>query len=184
LAAIAAKYPGRMAVELRYNEALSRRIYAGTDAFVMPSRFEPCGISQMIALRYGSVPIVRQTGGLTDTVFDHDPIAATGNGYCFEPYDPATLLGAVMRAWEGYKYQPQWRALQQRGMAVDFSWDLSAQEYLKMYDRAMRQKPITLNQRLAKAKAEAEAKAKAEAIAAAQAVTVAKAQADLRAGVS
>jgi len=176
LAELAQAYPGRMAVELRYNEALSRRIYAGTDAFVMPSRFEPCGISQMLALRYGSVPVVRQTGGLTDTVFDHDPIAATGNGYCFSPYDPAALLGAMMRAWEGYKYQPQWRTLQQRGMAVDFSWTVSAQEYLKLYDRAIQQKQVTLNQRLAaKAQAQAQAKAQiqAQAKAQAQAVTVA-----------
>ncbi len=160
-------YPGRMAVKLLYNDSLSRRIYGGTDAFLMPSRFEPCGISQMLALRYGSVPIVRQTGGLTDTVFDHDPIAGTGNGYCFSPYDPCDLMGCLMRAWEGYKYQPQWQALQKRGMAVDFSWHLSAQDYLKLYDRAIQHKKTTFSQRLAQAQALAAAAAAAPAAAAA-----------------
>lgn len=140
LATLAQAYPGRMAVELRYNDALSRRIYGGTDGFLMPSRFEPCGISQMIALRYGSVPVVRRTGGLADTVFDHDPAAATGNGYCFETYSPYDLLGCMMRAWEGYKYPQTWQNLQQRGMGVDFSWHRSAVEYSKLYDRAVQQK--------------------------------------------
>jgi starch synthase len=144
LTLLAAQYPERMAVKLLYSDPLSRRIYAGTDAFLMPSRFEPCGISQMFALRYGSVPIVRHTGGLVDTVSDHDPIRSTGTGYCFEPYDPYALLGCMMRSWEGFKYRKEWQALQQRGMAVDFSWTLSAKEYVKVYERAIEHKRETL----------------------------------------
>ena len=140
VSAIAELYPGRVSAKLIYNDGLSRRIYAGTDAFLMPSRFEPCGISQMFALRYGSTPIVRHTGGLVDTVKDHDPETGTGTGYAFQSYDPYALIGCMMRAWEGFKYQREWQALQQRGMAVDFSWDLSAKAYVDLYEQAVKSK--------------------------------------------
>ena len=132
----AADYPGRMSVRLAYSEALSRRIYAGADLFLMPSRSEPCGLAQMIAMRYGTVPIVRQTGGLNDTVRSCQAGQTDGNGFVFADYRAADMLHVVRQAAALYADAPaEFARVRAQGMCDDFSWDRSAGEYLKIYEK-------------------------------------------------
>ncbi|ARI83986.1 MAG: glycogen synthase GlgA [Microcystis sp. M015S2] len=127
------RFRGRMSLHLLYSDALSRRIYGGADALLMPSRFEPCGISQLMAMRYGCIPMVRRTGGLVDTVSFHDPIQERGTGFSFDRYEPLDLFTCMIRTWESFRYKQDWQKLQQRAMTQDFSWYKSALEYLKIY---------------------------------------------------
>ena len=136
---VATRFPGRVSVQLLYNDSLGRRIYGGCDVFLMPSKFEPCGISQMLAMRYGCIPIVRRTGGLVDTVSHHDPMNKAGTGYCFDRYEPLDLFTCMVRASEGFVYKDRWQELQQRAMSQNFSWVKSAIEYIKMYKETLGQ---------------------------------------------
>ncbi|MFN6185113.1 MAG: glycogen synthase GlgA [Microcystis sp.] len=127
------RFRGRMSLHLLYSDALSRRIYGGADALLMPSRFEPCGISQLMAMRYGCIPMVRRTGGLVDTVSFHDPIQEKGTGFSFDRYEPLDLFTCMIRTWESFRYKQDWQKIQQMAMTQDFSWYKSALEYLKIY---------------------------------------------------
>ncbi len=137
LTGLASERPGRLAVVDRFDRALARRMYAGADAFLMPSRFEPCGQTQMIAMRYGTPPIVRATGGLADTVSDADAQPSSGVGFSFLAADPDGLLDACRRALAALADEPRWRAIQGRGMALDQSWHGPAREYVALYRRAL-----------------------------------------------
>jgi starch synthase len=136
--AAAAAHPGQVAVRLGYDDDLAHRLYAGTDAFLMPSRYEPCGLGQLIALRYGGAPVVRRTGGLADTVTEFDPARRTGTGFIFDPFTADALLATVRRAASTYRQPAVWKALVRNAMAEDFSWDASAREYLTLYRKALK----------------------------------------------
>jgi len=134
---LAAKHPDRIAVRIGFDEAMAHRIEGGADLFLMPSRFEPCGLNQMYSLRYGTVPVVRATGGLYDTVRNVDPSTGEGTGFTFEPYTADALLGTLRRALHVYQDEAAWRRIQIAGMRQDFSWDASARQYVEVYERAM-----------------------------------------------
>ena len=128
------RYPGRFSAHFRMDEALSHRMYAGADLFLMPSRFEPCGLSQMIALRYGTVPIVRETGGLRDTVLSYNEANGAGNGFSFFNYNAHDMLFTIRRALNYYGREPEiFRRLVARGMSGDYSWNHSARVYQDLY---------------------------------------------------
>ena len=138
LRSLAAARPDRVAFIERFDRAMARRIYAGADTFLMPSRFEPSGQGQMIALRYGTPPVVRSTGGLADTVVDADDDPLAGNGFTFRLASPAALADAVRRAARARADAEAWTALQQRGMALDWAWESgAAPAYAAMYQRAI-----------------------------------------------
>jgi starch synthase len=130
------KHPERVQAAIRFDTTLSRRIYAGADALLVPSAYEPCGLVQMIAMRYGSVPVVRATGGLKDTVFEE--AGELSNGFLFTENDPQALANAIRRAILAYNNPPHWQALQRQGMQQNFSWQRSASEYRALYQKLMK----------------------------------------------
>jgi len=131
---IASKYPGRVSLNLEYNATEPNYIYAGADVFLMPSRYEPCGIGQMIALKYGTIPIVRQTGGLNDTVDQFDFITKRGNGFKFYNYDSRDLLFQMTNAFQLYQSHPiEWKQLIINAMNSRFSLEDSAKAYIELY---------------------------------------------------
>lgn len=131
------KNPRKVAVYLKFETKKITRVYAGSDMFLMPSRFEPCGLGQMISLRYGSIPIVRETGGLSDTIINYNPKTKKGNGFVFKTYDPQDLLVSIVRALETYKYKNQWLDLVKNGMQESFSWEVPAKKYVLLYQKSI-----------------------------------------------
>ena len=129
--ALAARHPDRVSATIGFDERLAHLIEAGADMFLMPSRFEPCGLNQLYSLRYGTVPVVRATGGLQDTIVDAS--TPDGNGFKFSDYTPAAMVGGLRRALETYRDREGWVRLQRTGMNRDSSWDVSAREYVKVY---------------------------------------------------
>lgn len=134
---LAGKYNRTLALRLGFDVALSHRITAGADFILVPSLFEPCGFNQMFGMRYGTVPIVRATGGLRDTVVDFTEAPDTGTGFCFEKPEPQALWDAIARAIEAYRKPALFKRLQIRGMARNYSWDQSAREYMDLYQKAL-----------------------------------------------
>jgi starch synthase len=136
LGAYCARFPGRIGLWLTFDDDIARNIYAGSDMYLMPSRLEPCGLGQMRAMRYGSVPIVRAVGGLADTVRNYSPVTGEGYGFVFRRYDPMALYTAVVRAVETYRHADVWVGLQQACMSRDFSAVRAAKRYVSLYRRA------------------------------------------------
>jgi len=134
----AQKYPKRIGYFFEFDTVLPHLIFAGSDALLIPSKFEPCGITQMQAMRYGSLPIIRKTGGLADTVKDFCPGKGEGEGFVFEKYEPSALFTAIIRAQTSFKFKREWKKLIKRAMERNFSWEKSAQDYLRIFN-------VTLN---------------------------------------
>jgi len=129
---------GRFSVQIRYDDAMAHKIEAGADIFLMPSHFEPCGLNQIYALKYGTIPVVRATGGLEDTVEEWKPADKTGTGFKFKAYEAQALLDAIDRALAAFYDKAEWRQLMENGMAKNFSWEKPAQEYAAAYEEAAR----------------------------------------------
>jgi starch synthase len=144
---LAARYPNKVAVQIGFDDSLAHQIEAGSDAFLMPSQFEPCGLNQMYSLKYGAVPVVRKVGGLADSVVNFESDAATpeaiarslqvGTGFVFADYTRDAFTSTAERAIQTYAQKPVWQKLMQNGMAGDWSWTRSAQLYVDTYRNAM-----------------------------------------------
>lgn len=135
---LAYRYPTKVSTNIFFDEKLSRKIYAGSDLFLMPSKFEPCGIGQLLAFRYGTLPLVRETGGLRDTVQPYNEFTDQGNGFSFANYNAHDMLYTIERAIWFYRFQPKkWKELSERALKLDFSWAASSKEYLKLYEQLL-----------------------------------------------
>jgi starch synthase len=135
LSEMAARYPTKVKVQVKFDNVMAHKVEAGADMFLMPSRYEPGGLNQIYSLRYGTIPVVRATGGLDDTI-EEQPDGG-GDGFKFWGYDPWALMAAIDRALGTFKKKAQWTAMMKRGMAQDFSWERSAQEYVRIYERVI-----------------------------------------------
>jgi starch synthase len=135
------QFPDKFAVKIAYDNALAHKVEAGADMFLMPSRYEPSGLNQMYSLKYGTVPIVRATGGLDDSIEPWDETTGEGTGFKFTEYTGDAMLTAVQEALKTFRDKPAWQKLILNGMQQDFSWTTSAREYLKIYERLAPPKP-------------------------------------------
>jgi starch synthase len=148
---LAAAFPQKITAYIGFNNELSHLVEAGADIFLMPSLYEPCGLNQMYSLRYGTVPVVRKTGGLADTVLDWDEMKQkgleTGTGFSFTNYNGKDMLDALQRAIETYKDKKVWRKIQINGMKEDYSWEHSAKEYIMLYNKAVKKRKKTFNRK-------------------------------------
>ncbi len=136
------QYPQKIAVKVAYDNALAHKIEAGSDMFLMPSRYEPCGLNQIYSLKYGTVPVVRATGGLDDTIENWEPRTGRGTGFKFSEYTGEALLNTVKLALKSYQNRDDWQKLMRNGMSKDFSWNASAREYVRVYERARQLRTI------------------------------------------
>jgi starch synthase len=141
------KHPKQVGIKIAFDNALAHKIEAGADMFLMPSRYEPCGLNQIYSLKYGTVPIVRATGGLDDTIKDFNPMNEDGNGFKFKDYSAHSLLEAIQRALQVYRERTVWKKLMIRGMSADYSWNQSARAYLKVYQDTITRKRTGITER-------------------------------------
>jgi starch synthase len=132
---MASRYPAKVCVQAKFDNVMAHKIEAGADIFLMPSRYEPGGLNQIYSLKYGTVPVVRATGGLEDTI-DEQPNGG-GNGFKFWGYSPSALMDALRRALGTFRNKTEWTAMMKRGMAQDFSWNAPAKEYERVYERVI-----------------------------------------------
>jgi len=141
---ISDKYPKKTGIRMAFDNALAHKIEAGSDMYLMPSKYEPCGLNQIYSLKYGSIPIVRATGGLDDTITDIHADPRRGNGFKFSEYTSKALISTVKRAIEYYAHKEAWAQLVWKAMAIEFSWEKSAREYLKLYQETIKKRSLTL----------------------------------------
>lgn len=134
------RFSEKLAIQLSYNQGLAHKIYAGSDMFLMPSRFEPCGLGQLIAMHYGTIPIVREIGGLKDTVQSYNDLKKTGNGFSFTNYNADDMLYTIKRALKYYNKKNIWHRLIKNSMSQDFSWNSSAKQYIELYNKLLLEK--------------------------------------------
>ena len=137
---VAGKYPQKAGIRIAYDDRLAHKIEAGADFFLMPSKYEPCGLNQIYSLKYGTVPIVRATGGLDDTIENYDPVTGRGNGFKFARYDAKEFLNQIKTAIGFYSHPKHWEQLLRNAMAANFSWQRSAEAYLQLYRKALEKK--------------------------------------------
>jgi starch synthase len=139
------KYPKKTGIRISFDNALAHKIEAGSDMYLMPSKYEPCGLNQIYSLRYGTIPIVRATGGLDDTITDIHADPRKGNGFKFSEYSSKAFLSTVKRAVDYYSHKEAWAQLAWKAMSLEFSWEKSAREYIKLYQETMKKQLVSVS---------------------------------------